>query len=62
MSSFCATNLKMPSTDDHPAKEHSICSFWLVDNDRSQGRYEEAQRLFDRLLSRCNDVGLSARN
>ena len=37
-----------------------ICSFWLVDNYILQGRYEEAQRLFDRLLSRCNDVGLLA--
>jgi GH15 family glucan-1,4-alpha-glucosidase len=36
------------------------CSFWLVDNYILQGRYEEARRLFDRLLSRCNDVGLLA--
>jgi GH15 family glucan-1,4-alpha-glucosidase len=34
------------------------CSFWLVDNYVLQGRYVEARRLFDRLLSRCNDVGL----
>jgi GH15 family glucan-1,4-alpha-glucosidase len=34
------------------------CSFWLVDNYILQGRYAEARRLFDRLLSRCNDVGL----
>jgi GH15 family glucan-1,4-alpha-glucosidase len=25
-----------------------------------QGRYADARRLFDRLLSRCNDVGLLA--
>jgi len=37
-----------------------VCSFWLVDNYILQGRYEEAQRLFNRLLSRCNDVGLLA--
>jgi GH15 family glucan-1,4-alpha-glucosidase len=37
-----------------------ICSFWLVDNYILQGRYDEAQRLFDRLLSHCNDVGLLA--
>jgi GH15 family glucan-1,4-alpha-glucosidase len=37
-----------------------ICSFWLVDNYILQGRYEEAQRLFNRLLSHCNDVGLLA--
>jgi GH15 family glucan-1,4-alpha-glucosidase len=36
------------------------CSFWLVDNYILQGRYEEARRLFERLLSRCNDVGLLA--
>jgi GH15 family glucan-1,4-alpha-glucosidase len=36
------------------------CSFWLVDNYVLQGRYAEARRLFDRLLSRCNDVGLLA--
>jgi GH15 family glucan-1,4-alpha-glucosidase len=36
------------------------CSFWLVDNYILQGRYAEAQKLFDRLLSRCNDVGLLA--
>jgi GH15 family glucan-1,4-alpha-glucosidase len=36
------------------------CSFLLVDNYILQGRYEEARKLFDRLLSRCNDVGLLA--
>jgi GH15 family glucan-1,4-alpha-glucosidase len=36
------------------------CSFWLVDNYVLQGRYGEARKLFDRLLSRCNDVGLLA--
>jgi GH15 family glucan-1,4-alpha-glucosidase len=36
------------------------CSFWLVDNYILQGRYEEARRLFERLVSRCNDVGLLA--
>ena len=36
------------------------CSFWLVDNYVLQGRYAEARRLFDRLLSHCNDVGLLA--
>jgi GH15 family glucan-1,4-alpha-glucosidase len=36
------------------------CSFWLVDNYILQGRYEEARQLFDRLLARCNDVGLLA--
>jgi hypothetical protein len=36
------------------------CSFWLVDNYIFQGRYVEARKLFDRLLARCNDVGLLA--
>jgi len=36
------------------------CSFWLVDNYILQGRYAEARRLFERLLARCNDVGLLA--
>jgi GH15 family glucan-1,4-alpha-glucosidase len=34
------------------------CSFWLVDNYVLQGRDEDARRLFERLLARCNDVGL----
>jgi GH15 family glucan-1,4-alpha-glucosidase len=36
------------------------CSFWLVDNYILLGRYAEARKLFERLLSRCNDVGLLA--
>jgi GH15 family glucan-1,4-alpha-glucosidase len=36
------------------------CSFWLVDNYILQGRYAEARKLFERLLGRCNDVGLLA--
>jgi GH15 family glucan-1,4-alpha-glucosidase len=37
-----------------------VCSFWLVDNYLLQGRHADALTLFDRLLSRCNDVGLLA--
>jgi GH15 family glucan-1,4-alpha-glucosidase len=46
--------------DGLPAGEGAFlaCSFWLVDNYILQGRHAEARRLFDRLLSRCNDVGL----
>jgi GH15 family glucan-1,4-alpha-glucosidase len=36
------------------------CSFWLVDNYALQGRWREAQELFERLLSLRNDVGLLA--
>jgi GH15 family glucan-1,4-alpha-glucosidase len=50
------------SGDGLPAGEGAFlaCSFWLVDNYVLQGRYAEARKLFDRLLSRCNDVGLLA--
>lgn len=48
--------------DGLPAGEGAflVCSFWLVDNYILQGRYAEARKLFDRLLSRSNDVGLLA--
>jgi GH15 family glucan-1,4-alpha-glucosidase len=50
------------SNDGLPPGEGAFlaCSFWLVDNYILQGRYEDAQRLFERLLARCNDVGLLA--
>jgi len=35
-----------------------LCSFWLVDNLALQGRYKEAEELFERLLDLRNDVGL----
>jgi GH15 family glucan-1,4-alpha-glucosidase len=34
------------------------CTFWLADNLALQGRLSDAQQLFERLLSICNDVGL----
>ncbi|MFY9835369.1 MAG: glycoside hydrolase family 15 protein [Xanthobacteraceae bacterium] len=48
--------------DGLPAGEGAFfaCSFWLVDNYVLQGRYDEARKLFERLLLRCNDVGLLA--
>jgi GH15 family glucan-1,4-alpha-glucosidase len=50
------------SSDGLPQGEGAFlaCSFWLVDNYILQGRHAEARKLFDRLLSRCNDVGLLA--
>ena len=36
------------------------CSFWLVDNYALLGRIDEAHRLFNRLLSLSNDLGLLA--
>ena len=35
-----------------------LCSFWLVDNLVLMGRHDEAERIFERLLSVRNDVGL----
>lgn len=35
-----------------------LCTFWLVDNLVLAGRLDEAQALFERLLSLRNDVGL----
>ena len=34
------------------------CSFWLADNWALQGRYAEAEALFERLLALRNDVGM----
>jgi GH15 family glucan-1,4-alpha-glucosidase len=34
------------------------CTFWLADNYVLQGRQQEAEQLFHRLLALCNDVGL----
>jgi len=34
------------------------CTFWLVDAYAMQGRRDEAEKLFERLLGLCNDVGL----
>ena len=36
------------------------CTFWLVDNLALLGRHDEAGRLFERLVSLGNDVGLMA--
>jgi GH15 family glucan-1,4-alpha-glucosidase len=36
------------------------CSFWLADAMAMTGRYDEARRLFERLLTLRNDLGLLA--
>jgi GH15 family glucan-1,4-alpha-glucosidase len=48
--------------DGLPAGEGAFFAsgFWLVDNYVLHGRYDEARSLFERLLARCNDVGLLA--
>jgi GH15 family glucan-1,4-alpha-glucosidase len=50
------------ASDGLPAGEGAFlaCSFWLTSNYILQGRYADARRLFERLLLRCNDVGLLA--
>jgi GH15 family glucan-1,4-alpha-glucosidase len=52
----------VPTVDGLPPGEGAFlaCSFWLVDNYILQGRVAEAERLFERLLSVANDVGLLA--
>ena len=47
-------------TDGLPPGEGAFlpCSFWLVDIYGLQGRFEEANALFERLLGLTNDVGL----
>ena len=34
------------------------CSFWMVSSLKAIGRFDDAQVLFERLLTLCNDVGL----
>jgi GH15 family glucan-1,4-alpha-glucosidase len=46
--------------DGLPPGEGSFlpCSFWLADNYWLLGRHDDARKLFERLLSLTNDVGL----
>jgi GH15 family glucan-1,4-alpha-glucosidase len=50
------------SDDGLPGEEGAFlaCSFWLVDNMLLQGRRDDARKLFERLLSLRNDLGLLA--
>jgi GH15 family glucan-1,4-alpha-glucosidase len=51
-----------PAVDGLPAGEGAFlpCTFWLADALYLQGRKQEAETIFRRLLGLCNDVGLIA--
>jgi GH15 family glucan-1,4-alpha-glucosidase len=59
---FVSRYQTVPEVDGLPPGEASflLCSFWLVDNLLLLGRRQDAHRLFERLLSIRNDVGLLA--
>jgi GH15 family glucan-1,4-alpha-glucosidase len=54
--------LTKETVDGLPPKEGAFlaCSFWLCDVYVTMGRFDEARRLFDRLLSLGNDLALFA--
>jgi hypothetical protein len=58
VNSFCATKPNTTPTGYPQAKELSWHAAFGFDNYILQGRYAAARKLFARLLSRCNDVGL----
>jgi GH15 family glucan-1,4-alpha-glucosidase len=59
---FVVRYLTREEVDGLPPGEGAFlaCTFWLADNFALMGRHEDARRLFERLLSLCNDVGLLA--
>jgi GH15 family glucan-1,4-alpha-glucosidase len=59
---FVSRYQTVPEVDGLPPGEATflLCSFWLVDCLELLGRHDDATRLFERLLSIRNDVGLLA--
>jgi GH15 family glucan-1,4-alpha-glucosidase len=59
---FVSRYKTVEDVDGLPPGESSflLCSFWLVDNLELLGRHDDARRMFERLLSVRNDVGLLA--
>ena len=59
---FVSRYKTLPEVDGLPPGEATflLCSFWLVDCLALIGRHDDATRLFERLLSVRNDVGLLA--
>jgi GH15 family glucan-1,4-alpha-glucosidase len=57
---FVARYIPHQEVDGLPPGEGAFlpCTFWLADNYALQGRQEEGEAVFRRLLSLCNDVGL----
>lgn len=52
--------LRYATADDFgmPETAFTVCSFWYVDALHDIGREDEARALFDKLLARCNHLGL----
>jgi GH15 family glucan-1,4-alpha-glucosidase len=59
---FVSRYATRPHVDGLPPGEATFlpCSFWLVDNLILQGRHDEAEKMFERLLSVSTDLGLFA--
>jgi GH15 family glucan-1,4-alpha-glucosidase len=57
---FVARYPTTPEVDGLPPGEAAFlaCTFWYADNLELQGRHDDALRIFERLLSLRNDVGL----
>jgi GH15 family glucan-1,4-alpha-glucosidase len=57
---FVARYQNTPEVDGLPPGEGAflLCTFWLADNLELLGRHADAERVFERAIAVCNDVGL----